>query len=123
MRTDLQTQIPLGVTRVQAASSASSVSKDNERPAAVVETSSKHSRSTINEKAKELEKEIKSLNEGLKLQNVELKFSVDDKTGIMVVKIVDSHTGDSLKQIPSEVSLKLAEVFGKLQINLFSSEV
>lgn len=120
MQTDFFTQLPFGVTQVKATAPTLPVKKEYVKTAANVESSS---RSSIDERAKRLENELDSINQNLKAHDIELNFSRDDKTGIVVLKLIDSKTGDSLKQIPSEVSLKLAEVFSKLQIHLFSSEV
>lgn len=38
-----------------------------------------------------------------------LEFSVDESSGETVVKVVASDTGELIRQIPSEVALKLAE--------------
>lgn len=122
MRTDFPTQVPFEVTRVQASPAAAAVKKDEVRTFAIAGISSQNSQNTVNEKANELEKEIKSLSEDFKAESVELEFSRDDKTGIVVMKLVDSNTGDSLNQIPSKVSLKLAEVFSKLGLHLVDSE-
>lgn len=56
-----------------------------------------------------------------KLQNVmaehdlTLKFSQDQETKAIVVELVDEKTGEAIRQIPSQVSLKLAAVFVKMQ--------
>lgn len=124
MRTELFTQIPFGVARVKAASPVNNANREYARADAIAESTSRNlSQSTTNERAKELEKAVDSINSDFKSQNIELNFSRDDKTGIVVMKLVDSNTGDSLKQIPSEVSLRLAEAFSKLQIHLVNSEV
>ncbi|MEZ5425382.1 MAG: flagellar protein FlaG [Pyrinomonadaceae bacterium] len=49
--------------------------------------------------------------------NISLNFSRDEKTQSLVVKLVDKVTGEAIRQIPSEVSLKLAAVNAKLQGN------
>lgn len=124
MQTELFTQLPFGVTRVQASSSAAAPDKDYVRTVATAEANARNFQQSISaEKAKDLEKSISSLNKELIPHNVELKFNRDDKTGIVVLKLVDSNTGDSLKQIPSEVSIRLAAAFSKLQIHLLNSEV
>lgn len=117
MRTDISTQFPIEVTRVQGSSPTTAVKKDEARTVTIDGIDSHGS-----QKAKELEKEIKSLNNEFKSDNVELKLSRDDKTGIVVMKFIDSSTGASLSQIPSEVSLKLAETFSKLGVRLINSE-
>jgi flagellar protein FlaG len=44
------------------------------------------------------------------VQNIQrdLQFSIDEKSGEMVVKVVDTHSQKVIRQIPSEDALKLA---------------
>lgn len=44
-----------------------------------------------------------------------LKFSRDAKTQALVVQLIDQKTGESVLQMPSEISLKLAAEIGKMQ--------
>jgi flagellar protein FlaG len=41
-----------------------------------------------------------------------LEFSIDDSTGRTVVKVRDSATGETIRQIPSEEALRLAHTLG-----------
>lgn len=45
----------------------------------------------------------------------ELKFSIDDKSGHTVVKIVDTATDEVIRQIPSEEMLAIADALGQIQ--------
>lgn len=45
----------------------------------------------------------------------ELKFSIDDKSGQTVVKIVDTATDEVIRQIPSEEMLAIADALGQIQ--------
>lgn len=56
--------------------------------------------------------ELQSL---LEEHNISLSFTHDDETNEIVVKMIDNKTGEAINQFPSEVSLKLATVFAKLQ--------
>ena len=47
--------------------------------------------------------------------NITLKFSQDAETKALVVKLVDSQTGEAIRQMPTEISLKLAADFVKMQ--------
>jgi flagellar protein FlaG len=38
----------------------------------------------------------------------DLRFSVDDQAGVIVVRVVDQSSGDVIRQIPSEEALRLA---------------
>ena len=59
--------------------------------------------------------ELSKLQNVLEENNVSLKFSRDEKSGEIVVKMVDSVTGEALRQLPTEVSLKLTAAHTKLQ--------
>lgn len=49
-----------------------------------------------------------------------LEFSVDEASGETVVKVVSADTGELIRQIPSEVALKLAESLKESNNLLFS---
>lgn len=53
--------------------------------------------------------------------NISLNFRKDEASGRMVVELIDNTTGDAVRQIPSEVSLKLSELFSKVQGRLFEA--
>lgn len=59
--------------------------------------------------------ELTKLQTALAEQNVSLNFSRDEKSGEIIVKLVDSKTGEAIRQLPTEVSLKLSAVNTKLQ--------
>ncbi len=46
---------------------------------------------------------------------ITLKFSQDLETKQLVVELVDDKTGEAVRQIPSQISLKLAAIFVKMQ--------
>jgi len=52
--------------------------------------------------------------------DISLKFSRDSETGTTVVALVNDITGETLRQIPSDASLHLASVLGKLQGKIFN---
>lgn len=45
------------------------------------------------------------------VQNIQrdIQFTMDDSTGETVIKVMDSHTDELVRQIPSEVALNLAK--------------
>lgn len=71
----------------------------------------------ISPAGKEPEKpeELSKLQNVLEENNVSLNFSRDEKSGEIVVKLVDSATGEAIRQLPTEVSLKLSAANTKLQ--------
>jgi uncharacterized FlaG/YvyC family protein len=54
-------------------------------------------------------------------KDLSLKFRQDEETGNVVVEIIDNKTGDAIRQMPSEVSLRLLKVFGKIQGRLMDA--
>lgn len=62
---------------------------------------------------------IKSVTDQL-AQN--LQFSIDDETGITVVKILDSQTQEVIRQIPTEEAVSIARTLDKVQGLLFNDK-
>ncbi|RIX44744.1 MAG: flagellar protein [Rhodocyclales bacterium GT-UBC] len=62
-----------------------------------------------------LQEAIKSMNDFVDGINSSLKFTVDDKSGQTVVKVVDNDTKEVIKQIPSEEVLAMAQAVDKLK--------
>ncbi len=58
---------------------------------------------------------INKLKNALAENNITLKFRQDTDTKELVVELVDSKTGEAIRQMPSEISLKLAAIFVKMQ--------
>ena len=57
----------------------------------------------------------KRLSEFVASSNSEISFSVDEASGVQVVKVMDSKSGDVIRQFPSEEAIQLAQVLDKLQ--------
>jgi flagellar protein FlaG len=53
--------------------------------------------------------------------DISLRFSKDPATKALIVQLVDDKTGEEIRQFPSEVSLKLAANFLKLQGNFINA--
>lgn len=67
------------------------------------------------DESKKVEAAIEAFNEVAEPLGVALQFSRDDKSGKIVVKMIDQNTGDTLRQFPNETALRLAATLGKLQ--------
>ncbi|MBB5016862.1 flagellar protein FlaG [Chitinivorax tropicus] len=63
----------------------------------------------------ELKKAADKLNKVVNVYASELKFTVDEETGIDVVKVIDTQSKEVIRQIPSEEMLKIAESIEHLQ--------
>lgn len=59
--------------------------------------------------------DIKVLENVLAEHSISLKFGRDEETEQLVVEMIDSKTGDVVRQMPSEVSIALGKVFEKIQ--------
>jgi len=57
--------------------------------------------------------QIRNLDQLLQQRQQHLSLSVDDKSGHSVIKIIDSESGDVIRQLPSEATLKLAETLSE----------
>jgi flagellar protein FlaG len=44
-----------------------------------------------------------------------LRFSIDEDTGKTIIKVVDAHTDELIKQIPSEEAVEIARTLDKVQ--------
>jgi flagellar protein FlaG len=55
------------------------------------------------------------LKAALQQHNLALNFSRDAKSGAIIVRLIDQQTGEIVRQVPSDVSLKLAEAFAAFQ--------
>lgn len=51
---------------------------------------------------------VATISEYVQSINRDLQFSVDEDTDRTVIKVIDSHTGELIRQIPDEVFLELA---------------
>jgi len=55
-----------------------------------------------------LETEVASINDYVQSIQRDLQFSIDDDLEQTVIKVVDKHSGELIRQIPEEVFLELA---------------
>lgn len=62
-----------------------------------------------------LKQATEQLNRAIKLMGNNLQFTIDEDTGINVVKVVDTETKEVIRQFPSEEILAIARAFDKLQ--------
>ena len=58
---------------------------------------------------------LNELNQRMHAWSTNLRFELDDETSRVVVQVVDSETGDVVRQIPSEEVLQMSRMLGKLQ--------
>ena len=68
-----------------------------------------------------VEDAVKRLADFVAPTNSEINFSIDEESGVRVVKILDSQSKEVLRQFPSEEAIQLAQALDKLQ-GLFVKE-
>ena len=61
------------------------------------------------EQSANLEQALKQLQDMVQSKANNLQFSVDDTTGKTVVRVIDSSNGSTIRQIPSEEALAIAQ--------------
>jgi len=66
---------------------------------------------------------VEHLQNALGEHDLTLKFRKDEETNRLVVELIDSKTGVAVRQMPSEVSLKLGAAFAKLQGQLLDEHI
>jgi uncharacterized FlaG/YvyC family protein len=68
---------------------------------------------------KETDKALRELDHAVEAFNVSLKFTRDEETGTIVVKVIDQKSGETLSQFPNGAMLQLAATLSKLQGKIF----
>jgi len=58
---------------------------------------------------------IDSINQRLAESGADLRFSMDEDSGKLIVRVVDTATKEVIRQIPSEESLAISQSIEKLQ--------
>jgi flagellar protein FlaG len=82
-------------------------------PAEIKQNASSNQQS--NDKLPALEEAVKQLSDFASKNRPELSFSVDEASGVHVVRIVDTTTKEVIRQFPSEEAIQLAQALDKLQ--------
>jgi len=60
-------------------------------------------------------KAVDSINETMRTLSQGIEFSIDEDSKRLVVKVVDQHTGDVIRQMPSAEALEIAKALDRLQ--------
>ncbi|TAJ83564.1 MAG: flagellar protein FlaG [Gallionellaceae bacterium] len=66
----------------------------------------------------QLENAVRDLNQSMKASNSNLAFSIDQDTQQTIVKVMDSKTGETIKQFPSKEAIAIAKAIGDIQQGL-----
>jgi|TARA_B110000902_G_scaffold226650_1_gene265439 flagellar protein FlaG len=73
---------------------------------------------SIDVSAEHIENAVSKLNEFVQTNSTKLNFSVDEGSNKQVVKVTDSTSGETIRQIPTEEVLKLSERVQELQMEV-----
>lgn len=117
-RRQLQDEV-LSIIRNQA--TATDVARDNgrenitpDRPADAAAADAVGSRQT--------DSAVREINQALKTLSTSLRFEVDDESGHTLVKVIDQDSGEVLRQIPSEATIRIARSLDKMVGHLVRTE-
>ena len=86
--------------------------------AARAEAPNKQSSATENAKEPgkdEINKAVEKVQKFVSATASDIQFSLDDDSGVMVVKVIDRGTKEVIRQIPSKEMLELAQALERLQ--------
>ena len=84
------------------------VAQNKEPPAQSVKATAEASR-------QELEEATKRVQQFLEPKASSLKFSIDEQSGVRIVRVIDNATKDVIRQIPSEEMVAIARALESLQ--------
>lgn len=68
--------------------------------------------------ATQIKNAVESLNKAMKQANSSLEFSVDKETNRTIIKVVESKTGEVIRQFPSEEILAISRAIDNMQQGL-----
>jgi flagellar protein FlaG len=72
--------------------------------------------------ADQVRRAAETLNRQLESASHDLRFSLDESTGKMIVRVVDTDTGEVIRQIPSEELLAISRSLDRLKGLLFDQQ-
>lgn len=92
------------------------VEREQSLPAKVKEASPTEDKPHTRE---DLEKAVGDIRDFVQSSQRQLDFSIDDSTGLVVVKVIATDSGEVIRQLPSETALKLAQSLSEAGSLLF----
>jgi len=88
------------------------------KPAVTVERVAAEKAAEQQPSAAQLQNMVDNINQAMKQSNKNLEFSVDADTRKPIVKLVDTETGDIIRQFPSEEALAISRAIDQFQQGL-----
>lgn len=111
--------VKLGLSYPASAAPDTSTSKRQATEQAVSEPADKDSPPVARQ---DLESAVSAIQDFVKASERQLDFTIDDSTGQVVVKVIARQSGEVIRQLPSEVALKLAENLKDANSLLFDTQ-
>ena len=71
----------------------------------------------------DVEKAVSQIQEYVQTARRNVNFSLEDELGRVIVKVTDAESGKTIRQMPSEEALRLAERLDEVRSLLFSAQV
>lgn len=102
-------------TPVALPSATNAASPSGGRPQVGVEDKLQPAARSVTEQKQELEAAVKAVKDFTRPMTGNLEFTLDDQTGITVIKVTDATTNELIRQIPSEEMLEIARALDKIK--------
>lgn len=77
---------------------------------------------SLEEERKQVESAVSSIQEFVQSARRSINFSIEEDAGRVVVKVTDVQSGNTIRQIPSEEALRLAENLAEVRSLLFQAQ-
>lgn len=106
----------------QAAATSSSTAASSSSTVGAVKSASDATVQKAKPARAELEQAVKSIQDFADSSQRNLKFSIDDKTHQVVVKVIATQTGLVVRQIPDEAAVKLAQSLSETGSMIFDEK-
>lgn len=75
-------------------------------------------RPTVNNKSETVEQikqAVQEIQEASDILGHNLRFSIDEETGKSIIKVLDAHTDEVIRQFPTEEAIEIARTLDKMQ--------
>lgn len=116
-RQQLQDEV-LSILRAQAA--ATDAAREQGRDNVARDTSAEAAAQAVG--SRQSDHAVTEINQALETLATSLKFEVDDQSGHTLVKVIDQDSGEVLRQIPSEATVRIARSLDKMVGHLVKTE-
>lgn len=86
-----------------------------ERAAAAQSIAPKNAQTENGQKQFSVQEAVKHLTDFVSLTSADISFSIDEASGVQVVKIMDRQSKEVIRQFPSEEAIRIAQALDQLQ--------